>query len=207
MKVLMINGSPRNDSNTGAAFKEMCSVFEKEGVEYEIVQIGSADIRGCMACRACKKLNRCVIDDLVNETADKFREADALVIGSPVYYGSANGTLISFLDRLFYSTKASVDKRMKVGASVAVARRAGTTATYDELNKYFTISGMPVAPSVYWNLIHGKDVLEARQDEEGLLTMRVLARNIVFMMRSIELGKEKYGLPEKEEAVMTNFIR
>ncbi|MBR0462126.1 MAG: flavodoxin family protein [Erysipelotrichaceae bacterium] len=206
MKVLMINGSPRDDSNTSLAFKAMTDVFEAEGVDYEIVEIGTRDIRGCIACRKCHETGRCVFDDIVNETALKLKEADGLVIGSPVYYGSANGSLISLLDRLFYSI--TFDLSMKVGASVVVARRGGLTATFDELNKYFTISEMPVATSCYWNQVHGHQKGEAGQDEEGLVVMKRLAMNMVFLMRSIALGKEKYGLPPKEEKrVMTNFIR
>lgn len=205
MKVLMINGSPRFNSNTELAFKEMIKVFEKEGVDYEVVQVGNKAIRGCMACGYCHKNGKCVFNDEVNEVAEKFKDADALVIGSPVYYASANGTLISFLDRLFYS--ARIDKRMKVGASVVIARRGGLTSTFDELNKYFTISQMPVASSIYWNQVHGSATGEANQDLEGLATMRILAKNIVFLMRAIELGKEKYGLPEKETVPYTNFIR
>ena len=180
MKVLMINGSPRNDSNTGFAFKQMCDVFEEEGVDYEIVEIGTADIRGCIACRTCHETGRCVFDDIVNETALKLKEADALVIGSPVYFGSANGSLVSFLDRLFYSI--TFDLSMKVGAGVVVARRGGLTATFDQLNKYFTLSEMPVATSCYWNQIHGLQRGEAAQDEEGIIVMKRLARNIVFLM-------------------------
>lgn len=205
MKVLMINGSPRKGGNTAIALEEMEKIFQAEGVETDLVQVGNRDIRGCTSCYFCKKNGRCVFNDLVNETAPKFQQADGLVIASPVYFGSANGTLVSFLDRLFYSVL--FDKTMKVGASVAVARRGGLTATYDELNKYFTISGMPVASSQYWNGVHGREAGEAAQDEEGLQTMRVLARNMVFLMKSIALGKERYGLPEKEPFQRTNFIR
>ncbi len=205
MKVLMINGSPRKGANTAIALEEMEKIFQTEGVETDLVQVGNRDIRGCTSCYFCKKNGRCVFNDLVNETAPKFQQADGLVIASPVYFGSANGTLVSFLDRLFYS--APFDKTMKVGASVAVARRGGLTATYDEMNKYFTISGMPVASSQYWNGVHGREAGEAAQDEEGLQTMRVLARNMVFLMKSIALGKERYGLPEKEPFQRTNFIR
>ena len=205
MKVLIINGSPRKDGNTTMAIKEMEKVFAESGVEFETMQIGDQDIRGCKACGACKKLGRCIFNDAVNEAAPKFKEADGLVIASPVYYASANGTLVSFMDRLFQS--APIDKTMKVGASIAVARRGGCSATFDELNKYFTIAGMPVASSQYWNSVHGGAKGEAEQDVEGLQTMRTLARNMVFLMRSIELGKEKYGLPEKEEHAWTNFIR
>lgn len=205
MKVLMINGSPRVDGNTTVALNEMKEVFEKEGIEVSLVQIGNRDIRGCIACNQCAKTGKCVFDDAVNELASEFEEADGLVVASPVYYASANATLIAFLDRLFYSTH--FDKSMKVGASVVCARRGGCSATFDELNKYFTISNMPVAPSQYWNSIHGRDKGEAIQDEEGRQTMRALARNMSFLMKSIALGKEKFGLPEKEPRVSTNFIR
>lgn len=201
----MLNGSPRVGGNTSIALKEMEQVFAQEGVEVETVQIGNQAIRGCMACKGCAKLGKCVFDDAVNALAPKFEAADGLVVASPVYYASANATLIACLDRLFYSTR--FDKRMKVGASVVVARRGGLSSTFDELNKYFTISGMPIASSQYWNSIHGRLPGEAAQDEEGLQTMRTLARNMSFLMKSIALGKEKYGLPEKEAGTMTNFIR
>ncbi|MGN0404866.1 MAG: flavodoxin family protein [Bariatricus sp.] len=205
MKVLLINGSPRKEGNTFIALNEMKNVFEQEGIEAEIVQVGNQAIRGCAACGGCAKLGKCVFDDCVNELAPKFAECDGLVIGSPVYYASANGTLISFLDRLFYSTP--FDKTMKVGASVVAARRGGLSSTFDELNKYFTISGMPVASGQYWNSIHGRLPGEAVGDAEGLQSMRTLARNMSFLMKSIALGKEKYGLPEKEAKQATNFIR
>ena len=205
MKVLMINGSPRVDGNTGIALKEMERVFSQEGIEVETVQVGNQAVRGCMACGYCGKNGKCVFDDVVNELAPKFEAADGLVVASPVYYASANATLIAVLDRLFYSTH--FDKTMKVGASVACARRGGCSATFDELNKYFTISNMPVAPSQYWNSIHGREKGEAMQDEEGKQTMRVLARNMSFLMKSIALGREQFGLPEKEERVFTHFIR
>lgn len=205
MKVLMINGSPRINGNTSIALNEMEQVFLKEGIESEIVQIGNKDIRGCIACASCKERGRCVFDDVVNQLAPKFEEADGLVIASPVYFASANATLIACLDRLFYSTP--FDKTMKVGASVTIARRGGCSATFDELNKYFTISGMPVASSQYWNSVHGRGVGEAAQDVEGLQTMRVLARNMSFLMKSIALGKEQFGLPESEEHIFTHFIR
>ncbi len=204
MKVLIINGSPRVGGNTTVAIGEMVKVFDNEGIETEVVQIGGKDIRGCVACGSCGTKGKCVFDDIVNEIAEKFEAADGLVVASPVYYASANGTLISCLDRLFYCSQ--FDKTMKVGASVAVARRGGCSATYDELNKYFTISGMPVASSQYWNSVHGADKGEGEQDLEGLQTMRTLARNMAFLMKSIALGKEKYGLPETEEHMWTNFI-
>lgn len=204
MKVLMINGSPRENGNTAIALDEMKNVFEAEGVETEIVQVGNKNVRGCVACGRCAKLGKCVFDDIVNELAPDFEAADGLVIASPVYYASANATLIAVLDRLFYSTPFS--KAMKVGASVVCARRGGCSATFDELNKYFTITNMPVASSQYWNSIHGRAPGEAQQDEEGKQTMRVLARNMAFLMKSIALGKEKYGLPDIEKHIFTNFI-
>ena len=206
MKVLLINGSPKKNGNTSLALEEMVKIFEKEGVETEIIQIGNMDIRGCIACSTCKESHRCIFDDIVNETAPEFEEADGLVIASPVYYASANATLIAFLDRLFYSTP-HIDKRMKVGASVAVARRGGLSSTFDELNKYFTICEMPVVSSQYWNSVHGGKPGEAAGDAEGLQTMRTLARNMSFMIKSIALGREKFGLPEREAPVATNFIR
>ena len=204
MKVLMINGSPRENGNTAIALDEMKNVFEAEGVETEIVQVGNKSVRGCVACGRCAKLGKCVFDDIVNELAPEFEEADGLVVASPVYYASANATLVAVLDRLFYSSH--FDKTMKVGASIACARRGGCSATFDELNKYFTISNMPVASSQYWNSIHGRTPGEAQQDEEGKQTMRVLARNMAFLMKSIALGKEKYGLPDIEKHIFTNFI-
>lgn len=205
MKVLMINGSPRKDGNTSIALEEMRKTFEAEGVETEIVRVGNQNVRGCIACGRCGEIGKCVFDDVVNELAPKFQAADGLVVASPVYYASANATLIAVLDRLFYSSH--FDKTMKVGASVVCARRGGCSATFDELNKYFTISNMPVASSQYWNSIHGRLPGEAEMDEEGKQTMRVLARNMTFLMKSIALGKEKFGLTKTEQRVSTNFIR
>ena len=205
MKVLIINASPRVNGNTSIAVKELVKTFEDQDVQTEVVQIGANAIRGCIACGKCSQLGKCVFDDAVNLIAPKFKEADGLVVATPVYYASANATLIACLDRLFYST--SFDKTMKVGASIAVARRGGCSATFDELNKYFTISSMPVVSSSYWNSVHGREMGEAAYDAEGLLTMRTLARNMTFMMRSIALGKEKFGLPEKEAWQPTHFIR
>ena len=205
MKVLMLNGSPRVNGNTERALEEMKVVFESEGVEVELIQVGNKAIRGCMACGGCRKIGKCVFDDGVNELVQKFAQSDGLIVGSPVYYASANATLIAVLDRMFQSR--GFDKTMKVGACVAVARRGGTTATFDELNKYFTISGMPIASGQYWNGVHGGAPGEAEKDGEGMQQMRTLAKNMVFLMRSIELGKEKFGLPEKEKRVATNFIR
>ena len=205
MKVLILNGSPRPNGNTAIAIRELVSVFEQEGVETEVVQVGSKAIRGCVACGSCFRTGKCAIDDLVNELAPKFEAADGLIAATPVYYASANATLIACLDRLFYSTH--FDKTMKVGAGIACARRGGCSATFDELNKYFTISGMPIVSSQYWNSIHGAIPGEAEQDAEGRLIMRTLARNMTFLMKSIALGRETYGLPEKEPRVATNFIR
>lgn len=205
MKVLMINGSPNAKGNTYVALHEMEKVFAREGIETEILHIGNRDIRGCIACGQCAKSGKCVFDDAVNEAAQKFQECDGLVVGSPVYYASANATLVAFLTRLFYS--AHFDKTMKVGAAVAAARRGGLTATYDELNKFFGIAGMPIASGQYWNGIHGAAAGEAEQDMEGLQMMRTLANNMTFLMRSIALGKEKYGVPERELFARMNFIR
>jgi len=205
MKVLLINGSPRAKGNTAFALSTMAEVFAAEGIETEIIQVGHLNLRGCVACGSCGKTGKCVVDDIVNEVAEKFKNAEGLVLGSPVYYATANGTLISFLDRLFYS--AGFDKRMKVGTSIAVARRGGCSATFDLLNKYFTISGMPVASSTYWNSVHGAKPGDAAEDGEGLVTMRNLAKNMAFLMKSIALGKEKFGLPQPEERIFTNFIR
>jgi multimeric flavodoxin WrbA len=205
MKVLMLNGSPRVSGNTARALSELEKTFAAEGIETETVQIGNKEIRGCISCFSCYKTGKCVIDDIVNELAKKFEECDGLIIASPVYYASPNGTLLACLDRLFYSTH--FDKRMKVGASVAVARRGGCSATFDVLNKYFTISGMPIASSQYWNSVHGAKAGQAEEDLEGLQTMRTLARNMSFLMKSIALGKKEFGLPEQEVKTPTNFIR
>ena len=204
MKVLMINGSPHINGSTSKALKEMENIFINEGIEVETVIVGNKDIRGCIACYSCYEKGKCVFNDIVNELANKFKEADGLVVASPVYYASANATLIATLDRLFYSTRFS--KAMKVGASVATARRGGITATHDELNKYFTISGMPIASGQYWNGFYGAKS-EENQDFEGLQQMRTLAQNMSFLMKSIELGKKEFGLPEKEKTIFTNFIR
>ena len=205
MKVLIINGSPHANGNTAIAIKELVKTFEVQGVEAEVCHIGNKDIRGCIACGKCSELGKCVFNDAVNEIAPKFEEADGLVVASPVYYASANATLIACLDRLFYST--GFDKTMKVGASVVVARRGGCSATFDELNKYFTICNMPVASSQYWNCVHGREQGQAALDAEGLQTMRTLAKNMSFLMKSIALGKAQFGLPEKEPWQPTHFIR
>ena len=205
MKVLILNGSPRVDGNTTVAVNELVNTFNVEGIETEVVQVGGKVIRGCIACLSCVKTGKCVFDDAVNEVAERFKDADGLIVASPVYYAQANATLVALLTRMFYSAK--FDKSMKVGASVAVARRGGCSSTFDELNKFFTISGMPVVSSQYWNSVHGKDKGQANEDEEGLQTMRVLARNMSFLIKSIALGKEKFGLPAKETRIYTNFVK
>ena len=202
-KVIIINGSPRADQCTATALKEMIKVFNKEGVETELIHIGNKAVRGCMACGYCSAHNGCGFNDIVNEVNAKLEQADGLVVGSPVYYGSPNGTLISFLDRLFYS--AQYDMHMKVGAAVVSARRGGNTASFDVLNKYFSISGMPIATSTYWNQVHGFGAGDVIKDKEGLQVMRNLARNMAFMIRAIADAKEKYGLPAVENEAFTSF--
>ena len=205
MKVIMINGSPNENGNTYIALKEMTKVFEKENVEYEIIHIGKEPLRGCVDCGYCNSHGMCVFNDVVNQVKDKLKDANGLVLGTPVYYASANGTMIAFLDRLFAS--AGIDLRMKVSAAVAVARRGGISTTFDELNKYFTISEMPVVSSNYWNGVHGSKSGDAALDVEGLSTMRELANNMVFLMKAIELAKKEYGLPEKIKREKMDFIR
>ena len=202
-KVILLNGSANQHGCTATALEEMIKVFEAEGIETELIQVGTKDIRGCISCSKCSKTGRCVFDDLVNEVAPKFEAADGLVVGSPVYYASPNGNIISFMDRLFYST--SFSKHMKVGASVVSCRRGGNTASFDVLNKYFTISGMPVASSTYWNQVHGFSAEDVKKDLEGLQTMRNLARNMSFMIRAISDAREKYGYPEVENGCFTSF--
>jgi multimeric flavodoxin WrbA len=205
MKALLINGSPDKNGCIATALGIVEAELKNAEIETELIHIGNKDIRGCIGCRKCKTTGKCVFDDIVNEVSPKLQACDGLVIGSPVYYASANGTLISFLDRLFYSTPG--DHTMQVGASVVSARRAGTTATFDELNKYFTINNMPVVSSQYWNMVHGYTADDVLADKEGCQIMRTLGRNMAFLMKSIALGKEKYGLPEKEKMTFTNFIR
>ena len=202
-KVILLNGSAHINGCTATALNEMIKVFGEEGIETELIQVGAKDIRGCISCNRCSELGKCVFDDLVNEVAPKFEEADGLVVGSPVYYASPNGTIISFMDRLFYSTQFS--KHMKVGASVVSCRRGGNTATFDVLNKYFTISGMPVASSTYWNQVHGFTAEDVKKDLEGLQTLRNLARNMSFMIKAFADAKEQYGLPEVERGSFTSF--
>ena len=205
MKVILINGSPNAKGCTYTALEEVSKTLKSEGIETEIIHVGHKDIRGCIGCRQCKTKGKCVFNDIVNDIAPKFKECDGIVIGSPVYFASANGTLVSFIDRLFYSMTA--DKTMKVGAAVVSCRRGGNSATFDELNKYFTISQMPIASSQYWNMVHGNSPEEVQQDLEGLQTMRTLGTNMAFLIKSIQLGKKEFGLPEKEEHKFTNFIR
>ncbi|MBQ7658808.1 MAG: flavodoxin family protein [Butyrivibrio sp.] len=202
-KVLLLNGSPHTNGCTARALEEMIKVFSDEGVETEVIQVGGKDIRGCVSCGYCEKNGKCVVNDLVNEVAPKLEEADGLVVGSPVYYGSPNGTILSFMDRLFYST--SFSKHLKVGAAVVSCRRGGNTATFDALNKYFTISGMPVASSTYWNQVHGFSREDVEKDLEGLQTMRNLARNMSFMIKAFADAKEKYGEPLVERDSFTSF--
>ncbi len=203
MKVLLLNGSPHPNGCTATALKEMICVFDAEGVETELIHVGNKDIRGCISCGSCHKTGKCVFNDLVNEVAPKFEAADGLVIASPVYYASPNGTILSFVDRLFYS--AHFSKHMKVGAAVVSARRGGNTASFDVLNKYFSISGMPIATATYWNQVHGFTAEDVQKDKEGLQTMRNLARNMTFLMKVIADGQKKYGLPEVEHGVFTSF--
>ena len=203
-KVLLINGSPHPQGCTAEALKEVQRTLESEGVETELIQVGNKNIRGCISCNKCSELGKCVFDnDLVNETAPKFEAVDGIVIGSPVYYGSPNGTMLAFLDRLFYSTPFS--KHMKVGAAVVSCRRGGNTASFDVLNKYFTISSMPVVSSTYWNQVHGFTAEDVRKDLEGLQTMRNLGRNMAFLIRAIADAKAAYGLPEPERGSFTSF--
>jgi len=205
MKVLIINGSPCLNGNCSKLINEMVNIFEQEGIEVENYQIGGKNIRGCIACGHCYEAHECVFKDDVNQLAKIFNDSDGLIVVSPVYYGSANGSIISLLDRLFYSSH--FDKRFKVGAAFAVARRAGTTATFDELNKYFTINQMPIASGRYWNNGFGREQGQIEKDEEGLQNARIVARNMVFLMKAIRDAKEKYGVPPKEDIKFTHFIK
>ena len=206
MKALLVNGSPRPNGCTFTALTELRNTLESEGIEVELIHVGNKNIRGCIACRKCASTGKCVFDDIVNQVAPKLAEADAFVIGAPVYFSSPAGGAISFMDRLFFST-LHTDKTRKVGAAVVTCRRGGNTASFDVLNKYFTMTGMPVASSQYWNMVYGGSAEEVRQDAEGLQTMRTLGRNMAFMMKSIQLGKEQFGLPQKEQPTFTNFHR
>ena len=203
MKVLILNGSPRVNGCTARALEEVSKTLNEEEIETEIIQVGNKDIRGCIACNSCAKTGKCVFNDIVNDIAVKFEKADGIIIGSPVYYAGSNGTIISLLDRLFYSTH--FDKTMKVGACVLSSRRAGSTSAMDEINKYFTICSMPIVSSSYWNEVHGFTASDVEKDKEGLQTMRNLGRNMAFMIKAIKLGKEKYGLPKIEKGEFTSF--
>ena len=206
MKALLINGSPHAKGCTYTALTELKRTLEAEGIDVELIHVGHKDIRGCTACRKCAETGKCVFDDVVNEVAPKLAAADAFVIGAPVYFSSPAGGAIAFMDRLFFSTLA-VDKTMKVGAAVVTCRRGGNTATFDVLNKYFTMTGMPVVSSQYWNMVYGGCAEEVAQDAEGLQTMRTLGRTMAFMMKSFQLGREQFGLPAKEAPIFTNFHR
>ena len=203
MKVLILNGSPHIKGCTARALKEVSDTLTKEGIETETITVGNKDIRGCISCNTCYDKGKCVFDDIVNEIALEFEEADGIIIGTPTYYAGANGTIISLLDRLFYSTH--FDKTMKVGCGVISSRRAGSTSALDEINKYFTISNMPIVSSSYWNEVHGFSEEDVEKDKEGLQTMRNLGRNMAFMIKAINLAKEKYGLPENESGTFTSF--
>ena len=205
MKVLLLNGSPHAAGCTFTALSEVAGELNKQGIETEMIQVGHLNLRGCVACGGCSKTGQCVMNDIVNEISEKLRDSDGLVVGSPVYYAGANSTLTSALTRLFYSH--NYDLSMKVGAAVVSCRRGGASATFDELNKFFTISGMPIASSQYWNSVHGNNAEQVRQDLEGMQVMRTLGRNMAFLIKSIQLGKEQFGLPEKEPHVWTNFVR
>lgn len=205
MKVLLINGSPHREGNTAIALREVQKTLEADGIETELIHIGHKDIHGCIACYKCYTTGKCVFNDVVNEIAPKFEAADGLIVGTPVYYAAPAGTVVSFMNRLFYSTH--FDKTMKVGASVVVARRGGCSASFDVLNKYFYICGMPIATSQYWNSVHGREPGEAVEDLEGMQTMRTLGHNMAFLLKSIAIGKQQFGLPQKEDVVRTNFIR
>ena len=202
-KILLINGSPRANGCTATALGEMIHIFESEGIETELFQIGTAAIHGCISCNACSKKGKCIFDDIVNEIAEKFKDADGLVVGSPVYYASPNGTLISLLDRLMYSTPYS--KQLKVGAAVVSARRSGGTAALDTLNKYFTNRNMILAGSTNWNIVHGFTPEDVKKDLEGLQTVRNLARNTAFLVKAVSNAKDKYGVPMEELTAFTSF--
>lgn len=205
MKVLVINGSPHLNGCTDRALREVERTLADNGIEVERVDIGTKDIRGCIGCNYCRQHGRCVFNDAVNETAPKLAEADGLIVGSPVYYAGCNGQALSFLDRLFYSTSGTVDKTMKVGAAVVSSRRAGSTSAFDEINKYFTISAMPIASSTYWNEVHGFTAEDVEADLEGLQTMRNLGRNMAFMIKAIAAARENGTVPQQERSSFTSF--
>ncbi len=205
MKILVINGSPHLNGCTDRGLREVEETLTANGIEVERVNIGNKDIRGCIGCNFCRQHGRCVFNDLVNETAPKFAEADGLLVGSPVYYAGCNGQALAFLDRLFYSTAGTIDKTMKVGAAVVSSRRAGSTSAFDEINKYFTISAMPIVSSTYWNEVHGFTAEDVEDDLEGLQTMRNLGRNMAFMVKAISAAKKEDGIPQQERSAFTSF--
>lgn len=206
MKILLINGSPHPKGCTHRALEEVEKTLNSHGIETEWIETGIKDIRGCIACLYCKTHGKCVFNDLVNDVALKFKECDGIVIGTPVYYAGPNGQLHSFLDRLFFSTSTAFSKTMKLGATVVSSRRAGSTSTFDDINKYFTISSMPIVSSTYWNEVHGYTAEEVEKDLEGLQTMRNLGNNMAFLLKAINNQKAKESIPEQERNFFTNFI-
>ncbi len=205
MKVLVINGSPKLNGCTDRALREVEETLHAQGVETERLNVGNKDVRGCIACNFCREHGRCVFNDIVTEAAQKFAEADGIVVGSPVYYAGANGQLLAFLDRLFYSTSGVFDKTMKLGAAVVSSRRAGSTSAFDEINKYFTITSMPVVSSTYWNEVHGFTAEDVEADLEGLQTMRNLGRNMAFLLKAVSLARRSDGIPAQERTSFTSF--
>lgn len=206
MKVLLVNGSPNKEGCTYTALKEVSKTLEENGIDTEIFQVGNKPIGGCIGCGSCKKTGECFMNDGVNEFVEKAKDADGFVFGSPVYYAAASGSITSFLDRAFYS--GGKHMAFKPGAVICSARRAGTTSTLDQLSKYLTICNMPVVSSQYWNMVHGNIPEEVKKDLEGMQTMRVLGRNMAWLIKCIELGKNNNILkPELEERERTNFIR
>jgi multimeric flavodoxin WrbA len=205
MKVLLINGSPDSKGCIATAMGLVTEVLQAEGIETELIHIGNKDIRGCIACRRCKQTGKCVFNDLVNEVSPKLAEADGIVVGSPVYFGTPNGTVLSFMQRLFYS--CGCDLHMKVGASIVSCRRGGNSATFETLNQFYGISGMPTVPSTYWNDVHGYKGEDVLADPEAVETVRNMATNIAFMIKSIQAGKDQYGKPDVKHTQFVNFIR
>lgn len=209
MKVLLVNGSPHPKGCTYTALKEVAKILTEEEIDNEIFWIGSNPIAGCIDCKKCRKTGQCFINDVVNEFVKKAQTADGFIFGTPVHYASASGAITSFMDRVFYSGTFQGIFKYKPAASIVSARRAGTTTTYDQLNKYFGISEMPIISSRYWNMVHGSKPDDVLKDEEGIQTMRILARNMSYFLKCIEAGQEKnIKLPKQEEKIiLTNFIR
>ena len=206
MKVLLIQGSPHPKGCVWRALTEVEKILNENGIETEWINVGTNDIRGCIACHYCMEHGKCVFNDIVNETAPKFNEADGIIVGTPTYYAGPNGQLHSFLDRLFFSTMFTVDKTMKVGATVVSSRRAGSTSAFDDINKYFTICSMPIASSTYWNEVHGHKAEDVEKDKEGMQVMRNLGRNMAFLLKAIHSQKEKEGIPKQENTEYTSFM-